>query len=425
MTRPPLDRWLRRAVLLAPVLAGLATPDPARGGLFDREEPLDFIAQARTLFHIVACAPGGEIPARFDGAAIGRHCAKMDDLIVKFRRDWVAVAMPYISALRPPGLPAAVVYPFGGGDLVSALATFPDAREVTAVSIEPAGDPRPVDAVDMKALQKSFAILERDIALQFRVAHSRTDNMAVAAADALPSQLLFALVALRVHGCEPASLRYFRVLPDGSLAYLTADDLAAARRDGAKKEAGLFENMELGFRRAAAPASPGHALVFRHFDVDLSDRHLKADPGLLRHLEAKGRVAAMTKAASYLLWEKGFSLIRDYLLGHMEWMLSDSTGIPSSHARAAGFVQDTYGRYEGPFLKVSAPAVSDYFVALWRSQPRRRLPFAYGYPDAKRNLHMMATRRPWPELPAASTATAAPATAGAAASMEEPSVPPR
>jgi hypothetical protein len=101
----------------------------------------------------------------------------------------------------------------------------------------------------------------------------------------------------------------------------------------------------------------------------------------------------MTKAASYLLWEESFSLIRDYLLKNMVWMISDSTGIPASHARAAGFVQDAYGRFEGPFLK-AVPGPARDFAALWKSQPLRRLPFPFGYPDMNRHLHLLVTRRP-------------------------------
>ncbi len=36
-------------------------------------------------------------------------------------------------------LPEAVVYPFGGGDLLSALAAYPDAAEYTTLSLELAG----------------------------------------------------------------------------------------------------------------------------------------------------------------------------------------------------------------------------------------------------------------------------------------------
>ena len=45
----------------------------------------------------------------------------------------------------------------------------------------------------------------------------------------------------------------------------------------------------------------------------------------------------MTKAASFLLWYDDFAKIRDYLLQHVAWMISDASGIPPSYAEPAGF----------------------------------------------------------------------------------------
>ena len=39
-------------------------------------------------------------------------------------------------------------------------------------------------------------------------------------------------------------------------------------------------------------------------------------------------VAAMTKAASYLLTFGVFQKMRDYVIKNVEWMVSDSTGLP-------------------------------------------------------------------------------------------------
>ncbi len=88
--------------------------------------------------------------------------------------------------------------------------------------------------------------------------------------------------------------------------------------------------------------------ILRHVSFNLDDFHLKADPGLLAHLNSKGKVASMTKAATHLLWDTHFSLIRGYLTDHTDWMISDSTGLPPRFATAAGFVQDTYGVFDGP-----------------------------------------------------------------------------
>jgi hypothetical protein len=132
--------------------------------------------------------------------------------------------------------------------------------------------------------------------------------------------------------------------------------------------------------------------VHRHIAANLADGPLAATPGVLRHLERKGPVAAMTKAASYLLWRRDFSKVRAYLLANMVFMVSDSTGVPPAEARRAGFVQDVHGRFSGSFLRAD-PAVNRQFRELWRAQPTRPLPFRYGYIDAGRQYHLVVTRK--------------------------------
>ena len=62
------------------------------------------------------------------------------------------------------------------------------------------------------------------------------------------------------------------------------------------------------------------------------------DPRVVKHLEAKGPIAGMTKAASYLLSWDSFSTIRDYLTGHVVWMVSDATGVASVEFRQGNAV---------------------------------------------------------------------------------------
>jgi hypothetical protein len=145
--------------------------------------------------------------------------------------------------------------------------------------------------------------------------------------------------------------------------------------------------MEIEFQ----PRQGGPRRTFRHIAVNLDDTHLEADPSVLRHLEAKGRVAAMTKAASYLLWWKEFGKIRGYLLHNMVWMVSDSTGIPPDEARAAGFEQIPFGRFEGPFLG-GGNRSTDAFKKLW-AEDAGPLAFRFGYPDAAGHDHLVITRR--------------------------------
>ena len=119
---------------------------------------------------------------------------------------------------------------------------------------------------------------------------------------------------------------------------------------------------------------------------------MTADDRVLRHLRAKGKVAVMTKAASFLLWYDDFGQVRDYLLKNIAWMISDASGIPPSYADPAGFEQVTYGDFAGPYFVIDNKNTRAEFVKMWKKQPHRDLPFRFGYPDSDKHNHMMITR---------------------------------
>lgn len=354
-------------------------------------EGLDFIDQARVVFRVAACGTSGDIPARFDPVVVARHCDELSKAYADYRKSWVDVAEPFLAALRPKDLPTVVVYPFGGGDLVSALATFPDATEITTISLEPAGDIRPIDRLAPDFLAHELASHRSHLERLFEKAHSRTDNLEKESRTELPGEILFALAALVVHGYEPVSLRYFHIRPDGTLSWVAQSDVDAAKTPGQRRA--LFANVEVRFRRASTPDAPVRTV--RHVSYNLDDDHLRAAPGLLAHLSAKGKVSAMTKAATHLLWNDHFSLIRGWLVEHTDWMVSDSTGLPPRIATPAGYVQETYGTFDGPspFGDPDGNDAADV-KKLFASQPARELPFRYGYPDNHGHAHLIITHRP-------------------------------
>jgi hypothetical protein len=354
----------------------------------------------KIMFRVGACGPTGDVPPRLDPAVIKRHCDELGRAYDEYRKSWVDVAKPYIAALEPKDLSKIVVYPFGGGDLTSALATFPDATEITTISLEPAGDVRPADRLAPERLAHELAVHRDHLERLFAKAHSRTDNLEKESHTDLPGEILFALAALVVHGAEPVSLRYFRLQPDGSVAYVTQADIDAQAHHPAALRA-LFDDVELQFRYARADGADAGApvQVLRHVAFDLDDAHLKGSP-LLSYLDreaskgSKGKVAAMTKAASHLLWNDHFSVMRGWLLEHTDWMISDSTGIPPRFADPAGFDQDTYGQFHGPALfGLYDDRDARDFKKLFASEPARDLPFRYGYPDKDGHAHMVVTRR--------------------------------
>jgi hypothetical protein len=361
----------------------------------------DFGAEARLLFRVAACTGNAPIPESLDRGVIERHCSELLPLMRAYHDHYLSVMGPYLAKLRPEGLPPTVVYPFGGGDLLSALTVYPDATEITTLSLEGAGDPRRAAALNSAALKKDLARLRNSIQQLLTLSDSASEDLIQVHRGGIPGQLSFFLVGLAIHGYEPVSLRYFRVEPDGSLHYLDDADIAALASIQARKLNRVwkspdfslaFSNLELTFRPMRIGPPSTHLRVHRHIAADLGDTALSRDPGVLRYLEGRGAVACVIKAASYLLWSVPFGRIRDYLLTHADFMISDSSGIPPCYAQQAGFVQQTYGTFEGSYIRSRASDESD-FVRLWRSQPHREMPLRFGYGDVHKAPHLVVTCR--------------------------------
>lgn len=382
--------------MFRPALAALVLV--AATGVASAEEPRDFISDAKVFYRVAACGGTEAPPADLDAQVIEKHCAEMAKRYEYITKNYVEKARAFFAPLQPADLPTTVVYPFGGGDLLSALVTYPNATEITTISLEHAGDPTRLAKLTKKTqLRTSLSAFRDAIAGLLSLHDSTSENMRKLEQGGIPGQLSFHITGMTALGFEPVSLKYFTLNEDGTIRYLTQSDIDTLAKKTAKKKrpswvdtdfSEAYTNMELTFRKAGDPKAP--LVVHRHFAWNLGDNGFKGSP-LEKHLQAKGKIAAMTKAASYLIWTSSFRAIRDYLLGNMAWMASDSTGIEPKAAKRAGFVQTTYGIFHGAFLEEAVPGVNEQMLELWDKQPKRRLPFRYGYPDNDKHVHLMIT----------------------------------
>src|SRR5437763_15266683 len=101
----------------------------------------DFTAEGKALFAVGAC---GDTPAP-EGCPkdlLTEHCDVMKKAQADYTDQWVKPAREFFAAHVPKDASKKVVYPFAGGDLSTALTVYPDADELTTISLEPVGDPR-------------------------------------------------------------------------------------------------------------------------------------------------------------------------------------------------------------------------------------------------------------------------------------------
>ena len=352
----------------APAPAPMRPPPPAAA-------PQELLDEARELLVVGACADG--TAAKVKAEVYAAHCKTVRAAQDDYRKQWLAHAAEFFKANVPAGLPRTVVYPFAGGDLSTALAVYPDADEITTISLEPAGDPRALGRLSEKELKAALPAVSTELSALYRHNYSKTMDMISAMTGArLPTQLIFSLSALWLHGYEPTSMRYFTLTAEGEVRYLTAEDARQLDAIGnLGKRNREYGNVELRFRKKG-----GREQVYRHLLANLDDEHLKSAPATLAYLEKRGRIAAMTKAASYLLTFDNFKTMRKYLADHVEWMVSDSTGLAPKYGTPAGFEYEVWGQYDVSNMD-EGKAVTPQWTALYAAQPKRPLKFRFGYPS--------------------------------------------
>ena len=357
--------------------------------LAQADAPQELLEEAKGLIVVGACAEGTP-PASVKPEIVAAHCKKVKAAQAQYTKSWVTVARAFFAEKVPATVPKTVVYPFAGGDLSTALTVYPNADEITTLSLEPAGDPRALGKLGPKQLKAALATVATELASLYRANFSVTMNMIGAMRGGqLPTQLIFSLSALAIHGYEPTSMRYFKLTPEGEIQYLTTADFEAIDKIGnVGKRNQQLGNVEIKFKKTGSTKEQ----VYRHIQANLDDNHLRKDPGALAHLTRKGHVAAMTKAASYLLTFEDFKTMRQYIIEHVDWMVSDSTGLPPKYGTPAGFEYETYGTYVSSNMTAGG-AVTPAWRALYKAQPRRELAFRFGYPDAKMHGHLIIMKR--------------------------------
>jgi hypothetical protein len=375
-----------------------AAPAVAAGGV-------DFIDDARRLYLTAGCGGTAGLPAELFGpdearrkklqAVVDRHCKAIGSEFQKFRETYYVKARKWFEDKLPADAPTEVVYPFGGGDLISVLAAFPKATVFTSISLELAGDPRKSSTLTPEQLDKSLAAFRKEISWLISLGSNTSVNLSAQQRNELPGQVSSFLLALAVGGYEPVAMRYFNLDDQGAIHYveqaeIDADKTATKALSGSWNKptfAAAFRNVELQFRKIGDT----RVITHRHIAWNLDDKHLAESPGVLKHLEAKGKVTMVVKGASYLLWLKDFHTMKQYVTDHLAWMISDSTGIGPKDAKAAGFVQEPYGKFLGPGLPHAVGLKEDAEMqALWKDA--KPAPFRWGYIDRANNAHLMITR---------------------------------
>jgi hypothetical protein len=170
----------------------------------------------------------------------------------------------------------------------------------------------------------------------------------------------------------------------------TISRIELANLDGSTPVSGKRAKLaRVYFRRDSA--GPQQELDFASFDA--SDDGLAKDAGFLAFMDSVRPTATMLKAASYLLHDKAFSRMREFVEDRTTLLVQDDTGLPYSTLLHDSFKVELYGNYVGTIPAFRYRYQKDLAAAYREAGSHERLPFAWSYAWKRDEIALQVARK--------------------------------
>jgi len=271
-----------------------------------------------------------------------------------------------------------VFYPFSGPDLVTAMTLFPAADRYVLVAIQSAHAPVNPAALDVEPRSAFFDKFQGEWQRYGILGFFRTLDLDEDAQDSVarigvtPVLMAFAArMGYQVRAVEPLVFD----LIQGE--YVVAE--ARPKR--------AWRSVRLQLLNQERPVTVDYVRL------DLSDGFLKAHPEAKEWLERQAGNPTLLKAASHLLQDKSFSILRDALVGRAPLVVQDETGLDYGDLAHIGPVK-LYGSFTRAHALFDSKRQKSLADAYRSAQgPVDPLPFAFSYQKDAGQRSLQVVRR--------------------------------
>jgi hypothetical protein len=311
-----------------------------------------------------------------------QHAAFFDQAWAKLiARQFVGIRNWEINYLPDATQPLPVVfYMFSGPDFLYAHQFFPNAKTYILAGTEPIGPvpdvlrfAGPALGPILQDLQKS---LNNVLSFSFFITKDmRTDLQREGLKGTLP--IFYVFLA-----------RAGKTITD--ITFVTLDKSgqpnSAAPNESSKS---LTPGVRITF--TGGPEASPQTLYY--FTTDLSNEGIRQQPGFLKFCEARGTGGSLLKSSSYLMFENGFSRVRDFLLTYSKAIVQDDSGIPIAAFDPAKWLLRFFGSYAGP-IDLFKQYYQPQLQGLYQQSNPAPLEFGIGYRwSPQQSTLVVATRR--------------------------------
>ncbi len=272
---------------------------------------------------------------------------------------------------RPPG--GTVFYPFSGPDFVTVSHLFPQADRFVMVAMQAAGEPADVANMSSVRLQSFQAKFMREWMKFSRLAFFRTDDLNEDLRDKHAQiGVTTILITFALYSGYDVKAVYPIAFDEASGDYIKAN--------------GPWKSVRLELTKAGKP------VVLDYVSLDLSDGVLSQSASTRAWLARESRNPVLIKAASHLLQETYFSVLRDILVENATMVVQDETGLNYTYLAQIGPV-DLYGGFLYPHELFNRKKQESLAQAYRESKDVKPLPFAFSYNKTTERRSVQIVRR--------------------------------
>ncbi|MCE9598530.1 MAG: hypothetical protein K8S54_11230 [Spirochaetia bacterium] len=281
-----------------------------------------------------------------------------------------------------------IFYPFSGADFLNIYTFFPEGQEYLFFGLEPTGPAPALKDLAKKEVGPSLAALQ--VSLRsilnysfFQTLHMINDLKAAKLSGVAPVLLVFAART----GNTVHSVRNIRVHADGTLEQLA--DPYGTQQPAVDPRTDFVPGIRVVFQK---PGSKEFTNM-DYFSVDISDAGIAQKPYFLKYIRSRGVPATYLKAASYLMYNKEFNGVRNFILDESRIILQDDSGIPLQYFSKDKFDLTFYGAYTTPIPLFTARYQADLRAAYTGANKPKDLPFGIGYQFRKGASNLMLAKK--------------------------------
>jgi hypothetical protein len=156
--------------------------------------------------------------------------------------------------------------------------------------------------------------------------------------------------------------------------------------DFIKSTAGQWRSVRLVLSKAGKP------VTLDYVSLDLSDSSLSTNEPMRKWLAREAKNPVLIKAASHLLQESYFSVMRDILVANATMVVQDETGLDYTYLTQIGQA-DLYGGFLFPHELFNRKKQESLGKAYRESTNTKSLPFAFSYNKTNERNNVQIVRR--------------------------------